>query len=92
MDSSFKKRVFLVIKQIPKGKTMSYKQIAERAGFPLAFRAVGNILNKNKNTKIPCHRIIRSDNKIGGYNKGTKKKIALLKKEGIIINHGKVAC
>jgi O-6-methylguanine DNA methyltransferase len=84
--SSFRKRVYQVVRKIPSGKTLTYKEIAKEAGSPRAWRAVGNILNKNKNPKIPCHRVIRSNGKIGGYNKGTKKKIYLLKREGITIN------
>lgn len=56
--------------------------MAELAGQPRAWRAVGNILNKNKNSNVPCHRVIRSDGKIGGYNRGVKTKLTLLKKEG----------
>lgn len=55
------------------------------AGSPRAFRAVGNILNKNRNPKIPCHRVIKSDGKVGGYNQGSAKKVKLLKKEGVIV-------
>lgn len=71
-----------VVRKIPKGKTLSYQQVAGSAGSPNAARAVGNILNKNYNPKIPCHRVILSDGKIGGYNRGIKKKLRLLKKEG----------
>lgn len=77
----FARRVFAVVKRIPEGKTLTYKQVAERAGRPLAFRAVGNILNKNYDPSIPCHRVVRSDGKPGGYNRGPKKKIQLLKSE-----------
>jgi O-6-methylguanine DNA methyltransferase len=63
--------------------------VAELTGRPRAWRAVGNILNKNRDLKIPCHRVIRSDGKIGGYNRGIKKKIALLKKEGVKIKNKK---
>ena len=80
--SKFQEKVYRVVKKIPAGKTMSYKEVAGAAGSPKAWRAVGNILHKNKNPEIPCHRVIRSDGKIGGYNKGSKKKVALLKKEG----------
>jgi len=79
------------VRKIPKGKTFTYKQVAVLAGNPRAWRAVGNVLNENRNPKIPCHRIIKSDGKVGGYSQGTKKKIALLKKEGITINsYGKI--
>lgn len=80
----FKQRVLSVVKQIPRGKTLTYKDVAIQAGSPKAFRAVGNILNKNYNTAIPCHRVIRSDGKIGGYNRGQKNKLAILKKEQAI--------
>jgi len=82
---TFKEKVFEIVGKIPKGKVLTYKKVAELAGRPRAWRAVGNILNKNRNLKIPCHRVIRFDGKIGGYNRGSKKKTSLLKKEGVII-------
>ena len=88
---SFQERTFEVVSRIPKGKVLSYQAVAKLAGKPRAFRAVGNILNKNRSLQVPCHRVIRSNGQVGGYNKGIKKKIALLKKEGIIIYHGQVA-
>ncbi len=84
MDSHFKKKVYLVVSNIPKGKTLSYKEVAIMAGSPRAYRAVGNILNKNRNSKIPCHRVINSNGDIGGYFKGIKEKIRILKKERAI--------
>jgi O-6-methylguanine DNA methyltransferase len=86
----FQRKVFEVIKKIPKGRVLTYKEVAKLAGRPKAWRAVGNVLNKNRDLKIPCHRVIRSDGKIGGYNRGIKKKITLLKKEGIKIKRGKI--
>jgi O-6-methylguanine DNA methyltransferase len=80
----FKNKVLEIVKKIPKGKTLTYKEVAILAGSPKAWRAVGNILNRNKNLKIPCHRVIKSDGSIGGYNRGVKIKIALLKKEGLL--------
>lgn len=77
----FKDKVLKIVAKIPKGKVLSYKKVAELAGRPKAWRAVGNILNKNRNPQIPCHRVIRSDGKLGGYNRGAKFKRALLKKE-----------
>jgi methylated-DNA-[protein]-cysteine S-methyltransferase len=82
--TSFAKKVYDVVRKIPKGKVLTYKKVAALAGKPLAFRAVGNILNKNLDKKIPCHRVIRSDGKMGGYNRGIKRKISLLKKESAI--------
>ncbi len=80
---SFQDKVYQVVKRIPKGQTMTYKKVAELAGSPRAWRAVGNILNKNKDPEISCHRVIKSDGKIGGYKSCTKKKALLLKKEGV---------
>lgn len=80
----FAKKVLDATRKIPRGKTATYKEIAKLAGNLRAYRAVGNILRKNYNSKIPCHRVIRSDGKIGGYNRGYRKKLALLKKEGAI--------
>lgn len=78
----FAQKVYSVVTKIPRGKTATYSQVAKAAGRPGAYRAVGNILNKNMDTKVPCHRVIRSDGKTGGYRDGIKKKIELLKKEG----------
>lgn len=82
---SFKEKVFEVVRKIPKGKTLTYKEVARKAGSEKAFRAVGNILNTNYDPKIPCHRVVRSDGKTGGYNRGEKLKKEILKKEGAII-------
>lgn len=71
------------VAKIPRGKVLTYKQVAELAGRPKAWRAVGNILNKNFNSEIPCYRVIRSDGKLGGYNRGKKLKERLLKKENV---------
>lgn len=83
--TGFKEKIFSIVRRIPKGKTLTYKQVAVKAGRPRAFRAVGNILNTNYDPKIPCHRVIRSDGKVGGWNRGGAKKIRLLKKEGFPI-------
>jgi len=82
MSPSFSENIFKVVLKIPKGDVLTYKQVAKKAGRPKASRAVGNILNKNYDPKIPCHRVVRSDGKIGGYNRGSAKKRKLLKKEG----------
>ncbi len=87
--ASFKEMVQKVVRDIPKGKTLTYKEVALRAGSPGGARAVGMIMSHNTDTSIPCHRVIRSDGKIGGYNgirggkTGDKAKIALLKAEGV---------
>ena len=80
--STFRERVFAIVRKIPRGKVLTYKEVAERVGSPRAARAVGNILSTNWNPKIPCHRVIRSDGGLGGYNRGIAKKKLLLKSEG----------
>ncbi len=80
---TFERRVFSVIRKIHRGQTLTYAHVARWAGRPRAYRAVGNILNKNDDPRIPCHRVVRSDGKSGGYNRGAKEKIRRLKTEGI---------
>ena len=84
-SQTFKERVFAVVRKIPKGKTLTYKQVAARAGSPKAYRAVGSILSTNYDPKIPCHRVLRSDGGLGGYNRGLKAKVAKLRSEGYTI-------
>lgn len=81
---NFRERVHSIVTRIPKGSVMTYKEVALKAGNPRASRAVGNILNKNFDPSIPCHRVIRSDGSIGGYNRGTSQKAAILRKEGYL--------
>lgn len=81
MLTDFQQKVYAVVKKIPRGKTLTYSQVAERIGRPRSARAVGNALNKNYDPAIPCHRVVRSDGTPGGYNRGAKKKIQILKKE-----------
>lgn len=84
-QSTFKEQVHSVVRRIPKGKTMTYGEVAALAGSVGASRAVGTILSKNYDPAIPCHRVIRSDGKIGNYNRGGQQaKFALLKNEGAI--------
>ena len=87
---SFQDKVYQVVREIPKGKVLNYKKVAELAGSSRAWRAVGNILNKNKDSKIPCHRVVKSNGQIGGYRKGTNKKTFLLKTEGVIIRNKRI--
>ncbi|PJE64119.1 MAG: 6-O-methylguanine DNA methyltransferase [Candidatus Ryanbacteria bacterium CG10_big_fil_rev_8_21_14_0_10_43_42] len=84
---SFRERVLATVARIPKGTVMSYKEVAIVAGNPGAARAVGIIMKQNFNPDIPCHRVIRSDGTIGGYNRGAERKKELLKKEGAYEKH-----
>ncbi len=67
---TFAERVRDVVRQIPKGETRSYKEVAAAAGSAGAARAVGMIMKNNYDPSVPCHRVIRSDGKMGGYNRG----------------------
>lgn len=80
---NFKNRVLSIVAAIPRGATMTYKEVARLAGRPRAYRAVGNMLNKNYDPAIPCHRVVRSDGTLGGYNRGKNEKMALLKSERV---------
>lgn len=68
--SNFKSKVLEIVKQIPTGKTLTYSQVAALAGNPRAARAVGMIMSQNYNPEVPCHRVIRTDGKLGGFNRG----------------------
>lgn len=83
---TLKEAVYDVVRRIPKGKTMTYKEVAEKIGRPGAYRAVGTVLSQNFDPRIPCHRVIRSDGKPGGYNRGREAKRRILKKEGATLH------
>ncbi len=79
---TFAEKVRLIVKKIPKGKTMTYKEVAAKAGNSRAARAVGAIMRTNYDKSIPCHRVIRSDGGMGGYNRGgTLRKQEILAEE-----------
>jgi len=85
-------KILALISQIPKGKITTYKHIAQKIGNKKLARVVGNSLNKNLQLiKIPCHRVVRNDQKVGNYRLGVAKKINLLQNEGIVIKGDKIA-
>lgn len=80
--SEFAEKVIQIVKNIPKGQTLSYKQVATKAGSPGAFRAVGTLMKKNYDTSIPCHRVVKGDGMPGEYNRGgPEAKRKILEKE-----------
>lgn len=82
----FEERVYTEVAKIPKGKVVTYKYIAQRAGKPKAYRAVANALAKNPFIgKVPCHRVIKSDGTIGGFSRGVAVKKKMLMREGLTI-------
>lgn len=96
LKKSFSDRVYDVVARIPKGNIKTYKQVANKLECK-AYRAVGNALNKNPHFgvkskggrfKVPCHRVVNTSGKVGGFAKGTSKKIEMLEKEGVKIENG----
>ncbi len=78
--TDFSKKVLNACRQIPFGQTLTYSQLAKRAGFPQAARAVGSVLARNQlPLLVPCHRVVRADGKIGEFSAAggseTKKKM-----------------
>lgn len=73
------------VRQIPKGETKTYGEVAAAVGRPGAARAVGTIMKNNFDPTVPCHRVIRSDGTIGDYNRGgAAEKRRLLVGEGAL--------
>jgi len=82
---SFSDKVRDIVRRIPKGRSMTYKKVAAKAGNPQAARAVGAIMRTNYDPSVPCHRVVKSDGTLGSYNRGgTRKKEQLLKQEGAL--------
>ncbi len=81
-NSSFADRVRDAVRQIPKGETRSYGEVARVIGYPGAARAVGTVMKNNYDPTVPCHRVVRADGKVGEYNRGGERaKKQLLKSE-----------
>ncbi len=90
VNNIFNNRCYNLIKKIPKGRVTTYKAIANILNTK-AYRAVGNAMKKNVEiVKIPCYKVINSNGSLGGYSKGLKKKIMLLKKDKIEIKNNKI--
>ena len=86
--TKFQLKVWKYLKNIPKGKVKTYKQVAIGIKSPKSARAVANACAKNPYApKIPCHRVIRSDGSLGGYSGrgGIKQKLRLLRSEKVLI-------
>jgi methylated-DNA-[protein]-cysteine S-methyltransferase len=89
-NSSFYERCYETLRKVPKGKVTTYKEIAHALNTK-AYRAVGTAMNKNPYApKVPCHRVINSDGRLGNFGSGPKKKAQMLKEEGVEIVSGKI--
>ena len=83
--------VYKKLLQVPKGKVTTYSELAKAVGLKNGQRTIGRMMNKNPFPVIvPCHRVILSNGKIGGYAWGEKIKTNMLSKEGIEIKRGKI--
>ncbi|MFH1836476.1 MAG: MGMT family protein [Methanobacteriota archaeon] len=84
-------KVYELVKQIPSGSVSTYKEVAKAVGKPRSARPVGKILSKNPDLiKTPCHRVVHSDGRVGGYACGVSEKTRLLKSEGVRIENGRI--
>ena len=82
VPTPFEEAVYAVVRRIPKGRTRSYRWVAEQLGNPGLARAVGNALNRNPYApEVPCHRVIHADGSLGGFARGVARKRALLLRE-----------
>ena len=92
MPTPFQKSVCKAMEKIPRGKVTTYGNLAKFLGTN-AVRAVGTAVGKNPNAPtVPCHRVVRSDGKIGKYSgpDGVNGKIKILQSEGVEIKNGKI--
>ncbi len=81
----FQRRVYAALRKVPAGKTITYGELAKRAGYPGAARAVGSAMRKNRlPIVIPCHRVIQGDGSLGAYSAGVKWKRFLLECEKVL--------
>ena len=90
LGTPFQIKVWNYLMKIPKGKVLTYKEVAKAIGKPKSYRAVGNVIGKNPYPpKIPCHRVVRSDGGIGGYSGkgGIDQKKRLLRSEKVFIKY-----
>ena len=84
-------KVYRQLLRVPEGKVTTYGDLAKAVGLKSGQRAIGTIMKKNPFPVIvPCHRVIKSDGKIGGYVYGERVKSHMLLKEGIKIKDGKI--
>ncbi|MBS3087132.1 MGMT family protein [Candidatus Pacearchaeota archaeon] len=90
MVSTFSERCYDLLRKVPRGRVTTYGEIALALGSGGA-RAVGQAMNKNPYApQVPCHRVVLGDGKIGGFASGVKRKIEMLRNEGVVVVDGKV--
>jgi len=88
---NLQQKIYKKLLEVPKGQITTYGELAKAVGLKNGQRAVGKIMNKNPYPVIiPCHRVVMSTGKIGGYAYGEHVKIKMLNDEGIKIQNGKI--
>ena len=88
---NFNERCYSILRKVPRGKVVTYGDLAKAAGSPNAARAVGNAMNRNPYApQVPCHRVVGSTGKMVGFAEGVSKKIKMLKEEGVEVMDGNV--
>jgi methylated-DNA-[protein]-cysteine S-methyltransferase len=95
MGTDFSVRVLELAGRIPRGRVTTYAEIARGLGSPGSCRAVGQALKANPEpVRIPCHRVVRSDGRVGGYGghgrRNEGRKARLLLEEGVPVENGRV--
>jgi O-6-methylguanine DNA methyltransferase len=88
--SEFRARVIRAVRRIPPGRVATYGDVAGVAGKPRAWRAVGTIMRTCHEPGVPCHRVIASAGRVGGYGGNEAMKAALLRAEGLLVTNGRV--
>jgi len=84
-------KVYKKLLEVPKGRVTTYAELAKAVGLKNGQRAIGRMMNKNPYPVIvPCHRVILSSGKVGGYAWGENVKTKMLSKEGVKIKNGKI--
>ena len=84
-------KVYRKLLEVPKGKVTTYGELGKAVGLKIVQRIIGTIMKKNRFPVIvPCHRVVKSDGKIGGYAYGKRVKSSMLANEGIKIKNGKI--
>lgn len=85
--TEFQRQIYERLLEIPLGRVVSYGDLADELGEPGAARAVGQAVGANPlPVVIPCHRVVRSDRRLGGFSGGLKRKVALLRLEGVHVD------
>lgn len=89
--NELERQVYKKLLKVPKGKVTTYGELAKAVGLKNGQRAIGHIMNRNPfPVIIPCHRVVKSDGKIGGYFYGQEVKTKMLSDEGIVVRDGKI--